>query len=79
LIITKEKRQQTDLLDPSDFEAVCLTMKSLDDSFAFYNAGEKAGSSQPHKHIQVIPLKNVPGNQIPIDERVRDAMNRAEH
>jgi ATP adenylyltransferase/5',5'''-P-1,P-4-tetraphosphate phosphorylase II len=37
-------------------------MKSLNEAFAFYNAGEKAGSSQPHKHIQVIPLKNVPGN-----------------
>ena len=45
LIITKEKRQQTDLLNQSDFEAICLTMKSLDESFAFYNAGEKAGSS----------------------------------
>ena len=53
-------------------------MRAMDESFAFYNAGETAGASQPHKHIQVIPLDSIPGKQIPIDARVRDAMARGE-
>lgn len=56
LIITKKKEKQTDLLNLSDFEAVCITMKALDDSFAFFNSGVNAGASQHHKHIQVLPL-----------------------
>ena len=61
LIITKAKKQQTDLLNKEDFEAVCITMRAMDESFAFYNAGEIAGASQNHKHIQVIPLDSIPG------------------
>ena len=67
------------MLNHSDFEATCITMKTLDESFAYFNSGHKAGASQPHKHIQVIPLTHVPGQRIPIDERVIDAMMRAEH
>ena len=78
LIITKAKKQQTDLLNKEDFEAVCITMRAMDESFAFYNAGEIAGASQNHKHIQVIPLDSIPGKQIPIDARVREAMARGE-
>ena len=52
-------------------------MKTLDDSLCFYNAGKNAGASQPHKHIQVIPMSSIPGNEIPINQRVLDAMARA--
>lgn len=51
LIITNKKCPQTDLLNKADFKAICITMKSMDESFVFYNAGEIAGSSQNHKHI----------------------------
>jgi sulfate adenylyltransferase (ADP) / ATP adenylyltransferase len=51
LIVTNKKESQTNLLNKSDFEAMCITMKTMDEAFAFYNAGEKAGSSVNHKHI----------------------------
>ena len=56
LIITKKKEKQTDLLNQKDFEAICITMKALDDSFAFFNSGVNAGASQHHKHVQVLPV-----------------------
>ena len=51
LIITKKKEKQSELLNQSDFEALCITMKVLDESFGYFNSGVNAGASQSHKHI----------------------------
>ena len=32
------------------------------DGFAFFNGGEKAGASQPRKHLQAFPYKSFPGS-----------------
>ena len=50
----------------------------MEPCFAYFNSGTVAGSSQPHKHMQVVPLENLPNKKIPIDERVLDTMKRAE-
>ena len=50
-------------------------MKCLDESFMYFNSGKKAGASQEHKHMQVIPMDQLPNKKIPIDERVLDVMN----
>jgi len=39
--------------------------------FAFYNCGDYSGASQPHKHIQFIPLESQDGP--PIDRLARQA------
>lgn len=46
LIITKLKEKQTDLINQNDFEAILITMKTLDEGFMFFNSGKKAGASQ---------------------------------
>lgn len=75
LVITKEKEKQGDLLNKRDFEATLLPMKTLE-GFAFYNSGSRAGASQGHKHIQVLPFKSLPNKKIPINQRVMEEIKR---
>lgn len=55
LIVTRAFESQEALLDLDDFAAwfSCLTEF---DALGFYNGGREAGASQPHKHMQVVPL-----------------------
>ncbi|ACC75466.1 DUF4922 domain-containing protein [Paraburkholderia phymatum] len=55
LIVTREFRRQEALLDLADFEALMRCMAGFD-GIGFYNAGPEAGASQPHKHLQIVPL-----------------------
>ncbi|KAJ1644697.1 bifunctional AP-4-A phosphorylase/ADP sulfurylase [Coemansia asiatica] len=57
LITTAEFRQQGEPLDESDFAAVLETTSGLlRPQIVFYNSGEESGASQPHKHLQVLPM-----------------------
>ncbi|KAG0254585.1 bifunctional AP-4-A phosphorylase/ADP sulfurylase [Actinomortierella ambigua] len=72
LIVTKEFRPQTQPLSPQDLLTAWRSLKALPahpESIVFFNCGTKAGASQPHKHLQVIPLKN--GQPTPITKLVR--------
>ncbi|KAF9010571.1 ATP adenylyltransferase-domain-containing protein [Cyathus striatus] len=60
LLVTKEFKSQSSPLMPSELlqtylilQAARRTGKSF---FAFYNCGDNSGASQPHKHIQFIPV-----------------------
>lgn len=55
LIVTREFEDQENLLTPADFSALWLCMAEYD-AVGFYNGGEAAGASQPHKHLQIVPL-----------------------
>ena len=55
LIVTREYEDQEELLTLEDFEALWSCMNELG-GLGFYNGGEIAGASQPHKHLQVVPL-----------------------
>ncbi|MBN3751372.1 phosphorylase [Paraburkholderia sp. Tr-20389] len=55
LIVTREFRRQEALLDLADFEALMRCMAGFD-GVGFYNSGPEAGASQPHKHLQIVPL-----------------------
>lgn len=55
LIVTRRFVPQTALLDQDDFEALLVALRS-GDALGFYNGGEEAGASQPHKHLQAVPL-----------------------
>ncbi|WP_322043129.1 phosphorylase [Paraburkholderia sp. J67] len=58
LIVTRRFVPQTALLDQADFEAllVALGAQGSGGALGFYNGGEEAGASQPHKHLQAVPL-----------------------
>jgi len=55
LIVTRSFVDQETLLDAGDFEALAACMAEVD-GLAFYNGGAVAGASQPHKHLQLVPL-----------------------
>ena len=55
LIVTRDFQRQDALLTLADFEALMRCMAGFD-GIGFYNAGPEAGASQPHKHLQIVPL-----------------------
>jgi ATP adenylyltransferase len=55
LMVTRSFQEQESLLTLSDFEALLLCLREYE-GLAFYNAGEAAGASQRHKHLQLVPL-----------------------
>ncbi|MDJ0863537.1 MAG: DUF4922 domain-containing protein [Gammaproteobacteria bacterium] len=55
LIITRDFKEQETVLELSDFRALWTCMSEFD-ALGFYNSGPGAGSSQPHKHLQMVPL-----------------------
>ena len=55
LIVTKRFAPQEAALDHDDFVAVARCLAEID-GLAFYNGGRDAGASQPHKHLQLVPL-----------------------
>ncbi len=55
LIITRAFEEQERLLTLQDFTALWTCLVEYD-GLAFYNAGKNAGASQPHKHLQLVPL-----------------------
>jgi ATP adenylyltransferase len=66
LIVTRAFEDQETPLTPQDFEALgtCLTEG---EGLGFYNSGAVAGASQPHKHLQLVPLPLDPdGASLPI-------------
>lgn len=54
LIVTREFESQDNWLTSADFAALVKCLDEVD-GVAFYNGGQVAGSSQPHKHMQVVP------------------------
>jgi len=55
LIVTRCFEPQESLLSPADFAALLVCMAEFQ-SLGFYNGGAAAGASQPHKHLQIVPL-----------------------
>lgn len=55
LLVTRDYQPQDTWLDPTDFEALWTALRGCQ-ALGFYNGGEVAGASQPHKHLQVVPL-----------------------
>ena len=67
LIVTREFEDQRSLLTLRDFEAWWRCLGEYE-SLGFYNGGVEAGASQPHKHLQLVPLPLAPeGPPVPIE------------
>ncbi len=65
LLVTREYRRQESALDRDDLAAALAGLREFP-SLAFYNGGRAAGSSQGHKHLQLVPL---PEGGMPLAER----------
>ena len=55
LLVTKAAVPQEAALDRDDFRAIAHCLAEVD-GLVFYNGGREAGASQPHKHLQLVPL-----------------------
>ncbi len=55
LVVTRAYEDQESLIGRDDFDALTACMREFD-SLGFYNGGKEAGASQPHKHLQLVPL-----------------------
>ena len=67
MLVTKTYESQNTALTPTQLLAtyqILKTMQKKEKCIAFYNSGNHSGASQPHKHIQFLPLNANP----PFDE-----------
>lgn len=74
LLVTRTYESQEDWLTAADFEALALGLGEIN-GLGFYNGGAAAGASQPHKHLQVLPLPLIPDGEyaLPLDALVKQA------
>jgi ATP adenylyltransferase len=73
LIVTRAFEHQETLLTPADFEALAICLAQYE-GLGFYNGGVAAGASQPHKHLQLVPLPLSPASpELPIAPLLRAA------
>lgn len=72
LIVTREFESQESALRPRDFVALWRCLAEYD-ALGFYNSGPTAGASQPHKHLQLVPLPlATDGPAIPAEAWLQD-------
>jgi sulfate adenylyltransferase (ADP) / ATP adenylyltransferase len=71
LLITKEVKPQTHILEVDDLEATYACIQAYQaegqELFAYFNSGEHSGASQPHRHVQLLSI-----------ERMRDGLENVE-
>lgn len=66
LIVTRAFESQENWLNLADFEALKKCLSEVG-GLGFFNGGKVAGSSQPHKHLQVLPTEE---NPLPIEQAI---------
>ena len=68
ILATKAYKKQTDLLEQDDLQLTYACLSAWEESsqvkpgqklFAFFNSGEHSGASQPHRHLQFLPLEQM--------------------
>jgi ATP adenylyltransferase len=57
LLVTRAYEPQDAWLTPEDGDALRRCLDEDGETLGFYNGGTGAGASQPHKHLQVVPLR----------------------
>jgi len=71
LLVTRAFEDQEESLTPADFAALWTCLEETG-GLGFFNAGEAAGASQRHKHLQVVPLPLGPGAAFPFAARLEE-------
>jgi ATP adenylyltransferase len=68
ILATKEFKLQTDELEADDLFVTYACLKAWEEGneaanskslFAFFNSGTHSGASQPHRHIQFLPVESI--------------------
>ncbi|WP_062261863.1 DUF4922 domain-containing protein [Endozoicomonas arenosclerae] len=59
LIVTAEYEDQEQAFELKEFQAVSQLLPEFP-QLVFYNSGRDAGASQPHRHLQSLPVNNLP-------------------
>ncbi|KAI5300491.1 hypothetical protein KEM56_002396, partial [Ascosphaera pollenicola] len=63
ILATKQYKPQTHYLEKLDLEATYAVLKAYEQEksrlFAFFNSGDSSGASQPHRHVQFLPVANM--------------------
>ncbi|KAH7079081.1 Ap4A phosphorylase-like protein II [Paraphoma chrysanthemicola] len=67
ILATKANKRQTRTLEQDDLETTFACLKSWEEAhngkqkrlFAFFNSGNHSGASQPHRHLQFLPLERM--------------------
>jgi ATP adenylyltransferase len=80
LLVTRAFEDQERLLTPADLEAMAVALAEID-GLGFFNGGTAAGASQPHKHLQLVPLplaREGHGPALPIEPLLAPVLAEAE-
>ncbi|MEW5737923.1 MAG: DUF4922 domain-containing protein [Myxococcota bacterium] len=77
LLVTRADESQDAWLTAADGEALRFCLDEDGDALGFYNGGKGAGASQPHKHLQVVPMKAsleplIRRGALPVEHRLAD-------
>lgn len=62
ILATREFKPQTHVLERADLEGALECVKAFRDNgglFVFFNGGEHSGASQPHRHLQMLPVQRM--------------------
>jgi ATP adenylyltransferase len=65
ILATKANKKQTHVLEQDDLQATYACLKAWQDKdnrcrlFAFFNSGDHSGASQPHRHLQFLPVESM--------------------
>lgn len=68
ILATKENKPQTDVLEEDDLYLAYASLQAWKQDaigqkghslFAFFNSGEHSGASQPHRHLQFLPIEDM--------------------
>ena len=70
ILATKEFKDQRQLLEQDDLAATMACLREWERGsstqqtrlFAFFNSGRHSGASQPHRHIQFLPMEDLRGD-----------------
>lgn len=76
LLVSRDFKSQYTHLTLEDFRDIIILINSIN-GCGFFNGGEKAGASQPRKHLQAFPYKSFPNqnNDFGIFRAIRNELN----
>lgn len=73
ILVTKTAKPQTHVLEQDDVAAAHACIRAYrqqgQDLFVFFNSGEHSGASQPHRHLQLLPVENMRAGLEVVDGR----------
>ncbi|KAJ3573086.1 hypothetical protein NPX13_g4826 [Xylaria arbuscula] len=60
ILATRDFKPQTHILEPSDIDAAYACVQTYQSAgrelYVFFNSGDHSGASQPHRHLQLLPV-----------------------